>query len=292
MPAYQKLQKFMDLVRAANPTFEKRIKSSLRPLINILNDATGNAQKVRTALMAISSVKANKYKKALNYLLRTYPDLAQYAASVNFSPLDKLNAAEFTRVDLPGDFDPGPPKFDRIVTKSKFLGMTVEQFLLANADAGVILIHLSGHDKGMDLIFGGETCLNHIKSVLHVARKMGRDVCCLYMEEPPVLPALEEELGGIKNKVMVLEKRQHMGVRQKAFLEFAQKHDHVVVMGFDATICVEANLFGAPDKMDDGSLAPPLITITNVVTSRPVLVCTGTIFPKKDKGQWGCLYNT
>lgn len=282
----------MDLAKAANPTFERVRKSSLRPLINVLSSNNGNAQQVRTALTGIPPAKANKYKKALNYLLRTYPDLAQYAASVNFAPLGKLDAAEFTRTDLPGDFDPGAPKFDRIVTKSKFLGITVEQFLLANADAGVILIHLSGHDKGMDLVFGGETCLNHIKSVLHVARKMGRDVCCLYMEEPPVLPALEEELGGIKNKVMVLEKRQHMGVRQKAFLEFAQKHDHVVVMGFDATICVEANLFGAPDKMDDGSFALPLTTITNVVTSRAVLVCTGTIFPKKDKGQWGCLYNT
>lgn len=292
MPAYQKIQKFMDLAKGANPTFERVRKSSLRPLINILNSNNGNAQQVRTALTGIASVKANKYKKALYYLLRTYPDLAQYAASVNFAPLGKLDAAEFPRVDLPGGFDPSPPKFDRIVTKSKFLGMTVEQYLLANADAGLILIHLSGHDKGMDLVFGGETCLNHIKSALHVARKMGRDVCVLYMEDPPVLPALEEELGGIKNKVMVLEKRQHMGARQKTFLDFAQKHDHVVVMGFDATICVEANLFGAPDKMDDGSLAPPLTTITNVVTSRPVLVCTGTIFPKQDKGQWGVLYNT
>jgi hypothetical protein len=37
---------------------------------------------------------------------------------------------------------------------------------------------------------------------------------------------------------------------------------------------------------------PPLTTFTNVVTSRAVLITTGTIYPKKNQGQWGCLYNT
>lgn len=292
MPAYQKMQGFMQRVNAANPSFEKWKTSSLRPLINILNNNNGTLQQVRNALALLPSAKANKYKKALYYLLENYPGLASYAASVNFGALGKLNAARFTQTALPNPYNPSGATGDRVVAPSAFLNMTVEQFLFANANAGVILIHLSKHDAGMDMTFNGDSCIDHIASVLRVTRKMNRGLCILYMEDPPVVAALQAEVNGHNNKVLALEKRQHMGARNQQFLNFVNGHNPVVVMGFDATICVEANLFGAADRMDDGSWCHPLTSLTDVVTSRAVLVTTGTIFPKRNVGQWGVLYNT
>jgi hypothetical protein len=292
MPAYLKIQDFMQRVTAVNASFEKWKKSSLRPLINVLNDNNGSLQKVQTALTGIPPAKAYKYKTALYYLLATYPGLGQFASRVNFGLLGKLNTAKFTLTNLPNPYDPALPTADRVAPPSAFLNMTVEQYLLSHPATGVMLIHLSDHDAGMDMIFNGESYLDHIKSVLRVAKDVNCDLCVLYMKNPMVLAALNAEVNAINGKTLVLEARQHMGARKQEFLTFAQNHQDVVVIGFDATICVEANLFGAADKMDDGSYVPPLTTITNVVTSRAVLVTTGTIYPKINKGQWGCLFKT
>jgi len=292
MAAYQNIQTFIQRAKNVNPNFERFKQSSLRPLIAVLRDINGSLTQVRAALAALPPVKANKYKEAIYYLLGDYPGLWPFPRSVNFGPLDKLNAAEFSKTDLPQGYNPARPQFDRIVAPSRFLNLTVEQYLISNPGTGVILIHLSGHDAGMDMVFNGEKCINHIKSVLRVANDNKRDLCILYMEEPPVLAALQDEVAASANKTHVLVKEQHMGARHPWFLGFAQRHSHVVVMGFDATICVEANLFGAEEKMEDGSLVPPLATLSNVVTSRAVLVTTGTIFPKINKGQWGCLHAT
>ncbi|MGO9271789.1 MAG: hypothetical protein ACLQOO_16255 [Terriglobia bacterium] len=292
MAAYQNTQGFIQRAKDANPSFERFKKSSLRPLIDVLKDTNGSLQRVRTALAALPPAKANEYKDAIYYLLGDYSGLWPFPRSVNFGPLDKLNAAEFSRTDLPQGYDPSRPQYDRIVAPSRFLNLTVEQYLISNPGTGVILIHLSKHDAGMDMVFNGEKCIDHIKSVLRVANDNKRDLCILYMEEPPVLSALQAEVAASVNKVHVLVKQQHMGGRHPWFLGFAQRHNHVVVMGFDATVCVEANLFGTAETMDDGSFVPPLTTISNVVTSRAVLVTTGTLTPLAmvNKGQWGCLH--
>lgn len=74
--------------------------------------------------------------------------------------------------------------------------------------------------------------------------------------------------------------------------QFAQGKAAVVVMGFDADICVRANLFGAPDHLPAGGLAPPLTSVANVVTSRALLVTGGTIYPVNHLGAYGVLFNT
>ena len=70
---------------------------------------------------------------------------------------------------------------------------------------------------------------------------------------------------------------------------FAAAHNNVVVMGFDANICVNANLFGSRETMPDGSFIPPLTSMTNVVTSRAVLATTGAIYPFHNQGEYGVL---
>jgi len=285
MAASQKLHEFIARVQAVSPNFEQ--KNWLRPLIDVLNDIHGSLHNVRDVLADVPPAKAKRYKNALYYLLGTYPGWSTLVNSVNFGPLEKLNAAEFSKTDLPQGYNPARPKADRIITASRFLNMTVEQFLISSPGAGVILIHLSKHDEGMGMVFDGEKCIDHIKSVPRVANDNKRDLCILHTETPPVLAALQAEVEASEHKVNVLEK-QHMGARQQPFLTFAQSHNEVVVMGFDATICVEANLFGAAETMGDRSFGPPLTTLCNVVTSRAVLVSTGAL-PRLTKPQWGCL---
>ena len=65
MAAYQEINDFMQLVRAENANFERWKKSSLRPLINILNDSAGNANQVSGALANLPAPKINKYLDAL-----------------------------------------------------------------------------------------------------------------------------------------------------------------------------------------------------------------------------------
>lgn len=296
MPAYQKLQKFMQLVNAANPKFEKWKKSSLRPLINVLNDINGTFTQAQQALAALPAAKATKYRKALYYLLGTYPGLAPFAASITFANLGKLNAARFTQTALPNSYNPDLPALNRVMPPSAFLNLTVEQYLFINPATGIVLIHMSDHDAGMDEIFEGETCLEHIKSVLRVAKKMGCDVCALFMKDDlPVLAALDTEYKAFKShkKVTeVLEKKLHMGTTNQNFLTFLQKHPTVVVIGFDGTICVPANMFGSAEKAFDGNWARPLTTVANVVTSRAMIVSTGVLYTKYTQQPWGVLNHT
>jgi hypothetical protein len=293
MPKYQKIDVFMTFVKAVNPRFEKVKTSSLRPLINILNNNSGTAQQAGQALSALPGAKATKYRKALYYLLGSYPGLEAYAQNITFANLGKLNAARFTRTALPDDYDPQLPKLDRIVPPSSSLNITVEQYLFSNADAGIILIHMSDHDDGMDQVFEGDSCLDHIRSVLHVAKKMRCDVCTLYMKDGlPVLPALATEYADLKSKCTVtevLEKNKHMGTTTDTFLQFAQNHNKLVVIGFDGVICVPANLFGGAEKTSSGSWALPLTTISTIVTSRAIIVSKGQLYTTFPKPSWGCL---
>lgn len=293
MPKYEKIDVFMAFVKGVNPRFEKVKTSSLRPLINILNSDNGTAGQVGQALSALPGAKATKYRKVLYYLLASYPGLDAYAQNITFANLGKLNAAEFSKTLLPDGYDPQLPKLDRIVPPSRSLNRTVEQYLFSNPKAGIILIHMSDHDPGMDQVFEGEKCLDHIRSVLQVAKLMRCELCTLYMKDDlPVLPALASEYAELKSKCTVtevLEKNKHMGTTTQTFLQFAQNHKELVVIGFDGVICVPANMFGAAEKTSSGSWAPPLTTLSTIVTSRAIIVSAGQIYTTYPKPSWGCL---
>jgi len=71
----------------------------------------------------------------------------------------------------------------------------------------------------------------------------------------------------------------------------------IVVMGFDADICVHANVFGSKQYVKEsvpvGALTPPqllpaLLGEKDIVTSRPLLIGTGVIL----RPEWGPLYHT
>jgi hypothetical protein len=43
---------------------------------------------------------------------------------------------------------------------------------------------------------------------------------------------------------------------------------------------------------DPHTPVPPIVSVTDVVTSRAVLVCNGPIYPVNHQGEYGVLFNT
>jgi len=290
MAAYQEINDFMALVRGVNANFERWKKSSLRPLINILNDSAGTANQVSGALANLPAPKVSKYLDALYYLLATYPGLT--GNDLHLPTMGKTNAARFTRTALPATFNPQVPVQDRLVAQNAFLGQTVEQYLIDNAaGTGVILIHLSGFEPAMSQVYDGRKVVDHMNSVLRVAKAKNCGVCILYQNAPPVCAELQAAADACTQTLAHVHP-QHMGARDQAFYNFATNHTNCVVMGFDACVCVRANLFGSTETMPNGGYVAPVVSLTNVVTSRAVLVCDTPISPIADRGEWGVLTNT
>ncbi|MCP4109522.1 MAG: hypothetical protein GY749_29035 [Desulfobacteraceae bacterium] len=154
-----------------------------------------------------------------------------------------------------------------------------------------MLIHLSGFDdESMTQVYKGRRVVDHINSVLRIGRLCGCDLLCLYMKSNPVCNELRDSANAFEaRKTDLFIHPKHMGGCSFVYRNFANTHNNVVVMGFDANICVNANLFGCPEKMPDESFVPPLTSMTNAVTSRAVLVTRGVIYPFGHQGEYGVL---
>ncbi len=300
MAAYANINNFMRVVRAANPTFERWVKSSLRPLIDVLNNPAGTPNQVCQAIAALQVVKVNRYIDALYYLLATYPGLPAHAATnLHLGPLLKTEAVRYQRTAMPGNFNPAGQQAGRVFVQPNptTLGLTLEQYILANhANTGLLLIHLSDKEPGMERLFNGRSNLTHMASVLRVAVLKRCQVCVLTMDnKSDVCPVLRAEFSQAINPVRVYEPNKHMGSVHQAFRAFAAAHTNVVVMGFDAGICVFANVFGANETMPDGSFRPALASLTNVVMSRAGLVSNGEVTSTASPtmgAEYGPLFNT
>ena len=302
MPVYPALHKteFLRLVRVANPTYNRVKTSSLAPLITVLDSATGNAAQVAAAITNIRAAadatyvnKANKYRQALTYLQRTYPvPLGQWV------PLgaSRARAVRYTQAPMPLNFNPhGPGMYNnvqRVVPASAWEGavaQSVEDFIYRSiVPVGAVLIHVDAHQGGMDTLIDGVTVLTHMKRVLRAIADRGWGACALHIgATPPVLPALQPEFNACPAHPAVNETgHRHMGGAHAAFNNFVTGYATVIMMGFDADVCVRANLFGAteyPVNPLGGPPAPntpalaPVCTQADVVTSRAVLVTPGTI---------------
>lgn len=71
----------------------------------------------------------------------------------------------------------------------------------------------------------------------------------------------------------------HMGGHEPEFDLFMSQHDNVIVMGFDADVCVKLNIFGGYEHRKDKSgkqvACMPIVNYSNVITSRALLVGKG-----------------
>lgn len=291
MPQYTRLKDFMALVRAANPSYSNWVKSSLKPLEELLAKEDCSPQKVNHEIQRLSSTpddcystKANRYKDALYFLECTYPGTGPVKV-LSGGAGGASSAMMYLKTALEPTLQAAHPLFVNPVQAAHVrVGAPVEEFILGHPDLalGVLLIHLSEYQAAMDRTYCGWKAVDHMRSVLRVAGLRGLQVCVLHMVGPPVCARLNEVLQGCK-AIIIHEPQHHSGFFNRAFDAFLSVHDAVVVLGFDADICVHANMFGTPDRLPDGTLPPALVNRVSVVTSRPLLVTTGTI----NKAEYG-----
>jgi hypothetical protein len=301
MAVYAQVANFMIQVRSANLNYERFTRSSLRPLLAVLNNVNGTAQQVCQAIAALPADKTLRYLDPLYYLLSNYPGLpANAATNLNLAPLSKTEAHYYSQVPMPGNFNPAGPQAGRVFATTQNilpLGLTLEQYIIENhALVGVLLIHLSDVVVGMELMFNGRSTLTHIKSVIRVARLMGCPLCCLTMKATAdVCAPLAPEYNQVGGRVRVLEPRTHTS-NDVNFTTFVAAQQNLVVMGFDADVCVFANVFGSNEPNPGPAFRPPLLTQTNIVMSRAALVSNRNISsiasPSMGANEYGPLFNT
>lgn len=296
MPSFAKVDEFIARARKANPHFERYKTSALHGLIEILKSEKCTKLQVLSAVLTIPQAKWRKYQDAFIYLFTKLPGLDP--AMLYFGALGKANAAKFPKTEIPKDYAPKIEKPQIVVGTPpvSFLEKSCEQFLMdSNERNGIILIHLCAFQKPMNDQYNGKPVVDHMNTVLRVAKLLDIPVCSLHMKEnTPVCHELKEAYDAVPRRYPVFRKQGHMGSVDREFREFAESMDNCIVMGFDGTICVPANIFGCPEYVDAQRTcpAPPLITLTNVITSRAVLVCDGGLYSKAPGMPYGVLTNT
>lgn len=299
MPAFAQIPAFMLLVQAANPTygrFSPLVRSSLAPLIAVLNNVNGTAAQVVAEIALLRGQadvmhvnKAVKYKEALHFLQRQYP-IPQAQWEVLGANLAR--AVRYTQTAMPPIFNPyGPnmynPHFtDRVTPVCAAVAtpsQSVEDFIYTSAaPVGVVMIHLSAYQNGMYHMVDGKRVVDHMNSVLRAARHNHGSACALVINAPGVCADLATEFNAFGNQLLVNETgHYHLGSVHAAFRTFITTYPTIVVMGFDASVCVRANLFGSPEYphgavVNDNAL-DPITTMANVVTSRALMVTQGPI---------------
>lgn len=299
MPVYPQaaMTEFRRRLRLVNRTIDSGLtarvfgKSSLQPLMAILNDANGTAIQVYLAITRLPRDKAQKYRDALGYLLISYPGMALGGIVLEdliSQPINQTRAAFFRQTPMPPDFNPAPPGPKVLVQPmSHWTDGSIVQYLLANADTtNVLLIHLAGRDsEGMDERFNGRTTREYLVSAMRVARVMGCPAAAMTVGRAgadPLFPALLAEFQQLPANLQNIfhEDHAHSCTHQPACAAFLQSRPNCVVMGFDGTICVVANVFGSPERVGGAGTAykPAVVSLANVVMSRATLVSNGNLY--------------
>lgn len=294
MPVYARLADFRALVTAAHPGF-RLAASSLRPLFGILNDVNGQAAQVVAAINAIPYAKRNRYRQALYFLAATYPALNRHLL---FWPAPgRANAALYVRKAMPVLASQELRDYRPIVPDSALLGRSVEAYLLNTDRVGVIVVHMEGVQPGFDIQVEAIPVISHIASVLRVAREMGHPIRALTQRNQPLVAPLDGIVNGYGGYQAIDVPNGHMGSSAAAYRQFAASCDSLVVCGFDADVCVMANIFGAPERdvAPLGGVGPylkPLVSICDVVTARSIVVTSNpVIYPVSHRGEYGPLFN-
>jgi hypothetical protein len=294
MPQYPRpmMTTFRNHLRTANPDIEKGLaakvfgKSSLQPLIGLLDSQTTTPLQLYKAIADLPADKAIRYQVGLTYLLQSHPAVVTTGIrpeDLNVARTNKTNAVRYTRTPLPARYRPDGPQNQRVFVEppSSFTGMTLVQYILANPDTtGIVLIHLATVNPSLQVQFHGRSTLEHITSVVRVARLVGCPVCVLSINAPHLCAPLLAEYDRIPvaRRTLVVEPA-HVGTNHLAMRNFLTNKTDVVVMGFDASICVFANVFGSQERMGgaDSPFKSPMITMANLVMTRATTACVGPI---------------
>lgn len=303
MPAFAHLDQFTTWVRRCNPGFTKS-RSSLKKLFAELESDDFKPFLANKHIRELSQPKTERYLDALHYLLHRVPEIPYSALNLGGQP--KARAARFPQAALPHGFgNPVAPK-DLYRPRTPVTGapgtlMTVslnEYLLRTGDDLGIVLIHLGTEVEEMKLEVEGKTAAEHVSHALNIAAIRGHPARSLLLKpsEPAVCALLKPAWDRLTDKARIVREHGHMGTKMQAFTDFVTAHGVCVVMGYDATICVHANLFGAAEYSGDtdSGFRPltPITALADVVTARTVLMVRGTLHPKTGGNEYGPLTGT
>jgi hypothetical protein len=298
MPAYtgNHMTTFRQLLRVANPSIDSGLaarvfgKSSLQPLMAILNDANGTAVQVYLAISRLPRDKAEKYRRPLTYLLTTYHGMALGGIILDDlinQPIVQTKAVRYCRTPMPANFNPGPPGVKVLFQpQSAMTDGSIVQYLLHHPDTtNLLLIHLAdANSAGMDESFNGRTTREYIVSAMRVARVLQCPTAAMTVGQagqPPLFPALLAQYRQLPQDLRHVfhDNHAHVCTNQQGLADFLEDRENCVVMGFDGTVCVAANIFGCPERTGgpDTPYKQPVLTFANVVMSRATLVTNGQL---------------
>lgn len=260
---------------------------------------------------AVHGSKLRKYREAIAFIENTFPILpglrqapvGMGVEAVRYVRNPVAPTAQFVGAHLNhGTLSMSP------ATAQVRAGMTVPEFMEANAaSTRVVLIHLGGVQQDMDFSWDGLKAVDHMNLVLTTAAEQQIHVCILrdpHQNGPgAALPtAANAVCAGLRHAVNQLPGTHvwvadgganHSAFHDPAFQAWltAPGVTQVVVMGFDADICVRGNVFGVAEE-EAGSnprrIVPAMINFVDVVTARPLLSggAAGTV---QAIGSWGSL---
>lgn len=312
MPTYWTTHRnaFIQYVRAVNPNFERLLQSSLRPLIDELKREPTPRTPVwinnikKWLLFAKRQTdgtyrnKARKYKDALYHLVQTL----NIANDFTVSGTPKTNAYQYNQMAAPAAFDPrqaATANVTRLVPAGAYLNMTVEDYVARGSADGVFIIHMQGNDPAMDKKFDGWTTKEHMNSVLRVAKRCNPPLPAYALTMKADTPICLTEANPYLGLQTGHNPDSHSAWKVPTFRAWVAGKNNVVVMGFDGSICVDANLFGTNETIahphgvgvDVGGgtrFVAPLVSQTNVVTCR-ALLATSDLYPPNHVNQYGQL---
>ena len=333
MPSYwsdiNNRREFVQFVTAANPHFERMLLSSIRPLIEELkqeptprtlawqNNIRRHIRFMKDQSDGLYRTKANKYKDALYHFVQT-GNIPNLVNDFTIGGMNTTRAYRFAQTNVPATFNPaqaGPlvANVHRIVPAGAWVNpsMTVEDYVARGNADGIFIIHMQGDEAAFKEKFDGWTSLQHMDSVLRVAKRRNVPIYILNMYDRPTA-LFEANNYHVALRTTGHVPQAHSGQHAPNFRNWLLGKNNVVVMGYDAIVCVDANLFGSNDPIAEAygvgpshvypangfivalrntlvKFARPLVSVTNVVTSRALLATTGSLNPPNHVGQYGAL---
>lgn len=246
-------------------------------------DSTSMAVQAAIATLArtrdsVHQSKLRKYRDAIAYVENTFP----IARGMRQAPTGaRIQARRYTRNLVPPTitFTANRPNLGSFRVTSATLqdeeDFTVPDFMEANAaSTRVLLIHLGTAQLDMGRLWDGTSALAHMNAVLATAAAQQIHVCILCdphqrgrgVGTPTPANAV---CGGLRAAVGLLPGThvwvadgggEHSAFHDPAFLPWltAPGVTDVVVMGFDADICVRGNVFGAAEFLAPAPVVQPL----------------------------------
>jgi hypothetical protein len=283
----------MNLARVADPSVDDALRktfgqSKLRPLVDLLNDNSCTADKIKHALLDLANkadatyvTKANKYKKAMYYLERTFPIHPNNRVSVKpkqteavsflktdtkpHAPDGSLSWKDTVRRNAQGDVvEPRQEiwapycqsnSVTPVNTKCVQLRMTVEEYLMQNQQSTILLmIHMQEAQESRNMLWDGRSAEYHIISVIEVGKSLGIPLCVLKFPKPArtVYEGLTDVVKDYPNVTSVDIEKKHSCVDDWRFRKLLKPGIRtVVVIGFDRDVCVHANVFGGEQMNEE-----------------------------------------